>query len=56
VVHFRRPWWRERPRRIRELVARAFNRSFAQTVSFGSEIERIECFPARLHEGSSRPA
>ena len=45
VMHFRRPWWREHPQRIRELLARGFGRSFAQTVSFGSEIERIECFP-----------
>jgi hypothetical protein len=43
VLSFKRPWWREHPQRIRERFVRACNGSFAQSVVFGSEIERIEC-------------
>jgi hypothetical protein len=47
VLQFRRPWWAEQPRR------RTLKRGYAQTVSFGREIERIECSSAWRRTGLS---
>lgn len=43
VLRFSRPWWDEHPSRFQGLLAAAFDGAFIQTVSFGRQIERIEC-------------